>query len=341
MSDSTNSQWRLRSRPVGMIEESDFERVEEPIATPADGEFLVRNLYFAFEPAMRGWLNDVKSYVPPVGIGEVMRASAVGQVIESMNSAYAKGQLVSGMFGWQEYCIADSSMMLRKLDPELAPVSTALGAMGPNGLTAYFALFENGEIKKGDTVVISTAAGGVGSIAGQIAKLTGCTVIGLTGSDEKVAMCTEEFGYDHALNYKTCDDLEAAIKELAPNGVNVFFDNTSGAIADAVYPTLAMHARAIQVGTAAIDTWLPVPTGPRRDRYILTKRLKVSGFVILDHYGKFPEALTQLATWYNQGQLNYKESITYGLENAPTALAQLYEGVNLGKQLIVVAEDNE
>jgi NADPH-dependent curcumin reductase CurA len=337
-----NQQLVLAERPEGIPGPQHFSNVTTDIElTPTEGQIAVKNQFLSIDPAMRGWVSLEENYLPPVGIGEVMRSVAVAKVVATNHPDYAEGDYVYGMFGWQEYCIADSSMMLRKLDPELAPVSTALGAMGPNGLTAYFALFENGEIKKGDTVVISTAAGGVGSIAGQIAKLTGCTVIGLTGSDEKVAMCTEEFGYDHALNYKTCDDLEAAIKELAPNGVNVFFDNTSGAIADAVYPTLAMHARAIQVGTAAIDTWLPVPTGPRRDRYILTKRLKVSGFVILDHYRKFPEALTQLATWYNQGQLNYKESITYGLENAPTALAQLYEGVNLGKQLIVVAEDNE
>jgi NADPH-dependent curcumin reductase CurA len=337
-----NQQLVLAERPEGIPGPQHFSNVTTDIElTPPEGQIAVKNLFLSIDPAMRGWVSLEENYLPPVGIGEVMRSVAVAKVVATNHPDYTEGDYVYGMFGWQEYCITDAAMMVRKLNPELAPVSTALGVIGPNGLTAYFALFENGEIKKGDTVVISTAAGGVGSIAGQIAKLTGCTVIGLTGSDEKVAMCTEEFGYDHALNYKTCDDLEAAIKELAPNGVNVFFDNTSGAIADAVYPTLAMHARAIQVGTAAIDTWLPVPTGPRRDRYILTKRLKVSGFVILDHYGKFPEALTQLATWYNQGQLNYKESITYGLENAPTALAQLYEGVNLGKQLILVAEDNE
>jgi NADPH-dependent curcumin reductase CurA len=337
-----NQQIVLAERPEGIPGPQHFsDKTTDIELTPPEGQITVKNLFLSIDPAMRGWVSVEENYLPPVGIGEVMRSVAVARVVATSHPDYAEGDYVYGMFGWQEYCITDPAMMVRKLNPELAPVSTALGAIGPNGLTAYFALFENGEIKKGDTVVISTAAGGVGSIAGQIAKLTGCIVIGLTGSDEKVAMCTEEFGYDHALNYKTCNDLEAAIKELAPNGVNVFFDNTSGSIADAVYPTLAMHARAIQVGTAAIDTWLPVPIGPRRDRYILTKRLKVSGFVILDHYDKFTEALTQLATWYNQGQLNYRESITYGLENAPTALAQLYEGANLGKQLICVADDND
>ncbi len=337
-----NKQLVLAERPEGIPGPQHFSSVTTDIElAPLEGQIVVKNLYLSIDPAMRGWVSLEENYLPPVGIGEVMRSVAVAKVVATNHPDYTEGDYVYGLFGWQEYCIADSSMMLRKLNPELAPVSTALGAIGPNGLTAYFALFENGQIKKGDTVLISTAAGGVGSIAGQLAKLTGCTVIGLTGSDEKVAMCTDEFGYDHALNYKTCDDLEGAIRALAPNGVNVFFDNTSGAIADAVYPALAMYARVIQVGTAAVDTWLPIPTGPRRDRYILTKRLRVSGFVFLDHVEKFQAALNQLANWYNKGQLNYKERITLGLENAPVALAQLYDGVNLGKQLISVVEDNE
>lgn len=334
-----NQQLVLAERPDGIPGPQHFETSNTEIdLTPQEGHIAVKNLYLSIDPAMRGWVSLEKNYLPPVAIGEVMRSITVAKVMASNHPDFAEGDFVYGMFGWQEYCVADASFMVRKLDPELAPVSSALGALGPNGLTAYFALYENGQIKSGDTVVISTAAGGVGSIAGQIAKLRGCTTIGLTGSDEKVAMCTEEFGYDHAINYKTCGDIEAAIKALAPTGVNVFFDSTSGAIADAVYPCMAMHGRAIQVGTAAIDSWIPTPTGPRRDRYILTNRLTVSGFVILDHMASFPEALSQLSSWYQQGNLNYKESIIDGLENAPAALAQLYEGVNLGKQLIRLAD---
>jgi len=334
-----NQQLVLAERPDGIPGPQHFSTITTEIdLKPPQGHIAVKNLYLSIDPAMRGWVSLEDNYLPPVGIGEVMRSITVAKVMASNHPDFAEGDFVYGMFGWQEYCVADASFMVRKLNPELAPVSSALGALGPNGLTAYFALNKNGQIKSGDTVVISTAAGGVGSIAGQVAKLAGCTTIGLTGSDEKVAMCTEEFGYDHAINYKTCADIEAAIKELAPNGVNVFFDSTSGAIADAVYPCMAMHGRAIQIGTASIDSWIPIPTGPRRDRYILTKRLNVSGFVLLDHMGDFPEALTQLASWYKQGNLNYKESVTDGLENAPTALAQLYEGANLGKQLIRLAD---
>lgn len=338
-----NQQIVLAERPDGIPAPQHFSTISSDIdLTPGEGEIAVKNLYLSIDPAMRGWVSLEENYLPPVAIGEVMRSVAVGRVIDSQHPDYVKGDYVYGMFGWQEYCVTDaSSPLLRKLNPEIAPVSTALGALGPNGLTAYLALNAIGQIKSGDTVLISTAAGGVGSIAGQVAKLAGCTCIGLTGSDEKVELCTDEFGYDHTINYKTCGDLEATIKEVAPNGVNVFFDNTSGAIADAVYPTLGLNARVIQVGTAAIDSWDPTPTGPRRDRHILAKRLTVGGFVILDYIAKFPEALTQLATWFKEGKLNYKESITEGLENAPLALAQLYEGVNKGKQLIRVCEDSE
>lgn len=329
----------LKQRPEGIPNPDHFKTQVTEVSTDLpDGRILVKNIFLSIDPAMRGWVSLEENYLPPVELGEVMRSVAVGEIIKSSHPDFSENDYVYGMFGWQEYCIADPSFMVRKIDSSLAPISTALGALGPNGLTAYFALLNNGEIKAGDTVLISTSAGGVGSIAGQIAKLHGCTVIGLTGSDEKVNACKEHFGYDHAINYKTCPNLEESLKEIAPNGINVFFDNTSGSIADAVYPNLALHARAIQVGTAAIDSWISTPTGPRRDRHILTKRLKISGFVLLDHYSKFPEALTELAEWYQAGKLTYKENIIHGLEMAPAALEQLYEGKNLGKQIVAIGQ---
>ncbi len=331
-----NQQIVLNERPVGIPQPMHFSATSNEIdLSPGEGQIAIKNLYLSIDPAMRGWVSLEENYLPPVEIGEVMRSIAVGEVIQSNHPNFVKGDCVYGMFGWQEYCVVDvATPMLRKVNPNIAPVSTALGALGPNGLTAYLALHEIGQIKSGDTVLISTAAGGVGSIAGQIAKLMGCTCIGLTGSDEKVALCLEEFGYDHAINYKTCNNLEDKIRELAPQGINVFFDNTSGHIADSVYPALALNARVIQVGTAAIDNWETSPSGPRRDRYVLTKRLTIAGFVILDYIAKFPETLAQLAHLFQEGKLNYKESITDGLENAPMALTNLYEGLNKGKQLI-------
>lgn len=333
-----NQQIVLAKRPDGIPAPEHFaSRTVESDLTLIDGQIAVKNIYLSIDPAMRGWVSLEPNYLPPVQIDEVMRSVGVAEVVDSKHADYSKGDIVYGLFGWQEYCVCQPDAMVRKLDPNLAPISTALGALGPNGLTAYLVLNELGKIQAGETVLISTAAGGVGSIAGQIAKIKGCKVIGLTGSDDKVAMCVDEFGYDHAINYKTADNLAQAIADVAPDGIDVFFDNTSGAIADAVYPNLAMRARALQVGTAAIGSWEPdTPQGPRRDRYILTKRLTIMGFVLLDHGAKAPAALKELATWYQEGKLSYRENVTQGLENAPQALADLYKGVNTGKQLIKV-----
>ncbi|REL31841.1 NADP-dependent oxidoreductase [Thalassotalea euphylliae] len=333
-----NRQIVLSNRPDGIPGPEHFSaKTTELDLTLAEGQIAVKNIYLSIDPAMRGWVSLEPNYLPPVQIDEVMRSICVGEIVDSKHPDYAKGDTVYGIFGWQEYCVCEPNPMVRKINPELAPISSALGALGPNGLTAYLVLNELGKIEAGETVLISTAAGGVGSIAGQIAKIKGCKVIGLTGSDDKVEMCVNEFGYDHALNYKTTENLEKAIAELAPEGINVFFDNTSGAIADAVYPNLAMNARALQVGTAAVESWEPeTPLGPRRDRHILTKRLTVMGFVLIDHTAKAPAALQQLAQWYTQGELKYRENITEGLENAPQALADLYKGANTGKQLIKV-----
>lgn len=331
-----NQQIVLSVRPDGIPGPEHFSATSSELdLTLSEGQIAVKNHYLSIDPAMRGWVSLEPNYLPPVQIDEVMRSAAVAEVIDSQHPDYAAGDFVYGMFGWQEYCVCEPNPMMRKVDPAHAPVSTALGALGLNGLTAYLVLNELAHIKEGDTVLISTAAGGVGSIAGQVAKLKGCRCIGLTGSDDKVAMCVDEFGYDHAINYKTSDDLEQAIRDVAPEGINVFFDNTSGAIADAVYPNLAMNARAVQVGTAAISSWEPeTPTGPRRDRHILTKRLTVMGFVLIDHVAQMPAALQQLGSWYSEGKLNYRENVTKGLENAPQALADLYKGTNTGKQLI-------
>ena len=330
-----NHQLVLAERPDGIPAPHHFAaKTTEIDLTPGEGQIAVKNLYLSIEPAMRGWVSLEPNYLPPVQIDEVMRSLAIAEVLDSKHPDYAKGDFVFGIFGWQEYCVSEPNAMTRKVDPSLGPISNNLGLLGSNGLTAYFVLIELANIKEGETVLISTAAGGVGSIAGQIAKMKGCKCIGLTGSDEKVELCLNEFGYDHAINYKTTDNLEQAIAEVAPEGINVFFDNTSGAIADAVYPSLAMHARHMQVGTAAIGSWDPTPTGPRRDRHILTKRLTVRGYVLLDHVAQMPQAMRELATWYKEGKILYRESVMEGLENAPVALADLYKGVNSGKSVI-------
>jgi NADPH-dependent curcumin reductase CurA len=332
-----NRQVVLKQRPNGIPAPQHFEAVTADIElTPAEGQIAVKNLYLSIDPAMRGWVSLEENYLPPVQIGEVMRSVTVGEVVASAHPNYRTGDIVYGLFGWQQYAVTEVDPLVRKVDPELAPISTALGALGPNGLTALLVLEQIGKVQPGQTVLISTAAGGVGSIAGQIAKLKGARCIGLTGSDEKRALCTEEFGYDIAINYKTSADLAAEIREAAPEGIHFFFDNTSGTIADAVYPSMAQGGRVAQVGTAAIASWDELPMGPRRDRFILTKRLTIQGFVMLDYFALYPDALKSLAGWYQRGELNYRESITEGLENAPLALTQLYEGTNTGKQLVKI-----
>lgn len=330
-----NTQILLSSRPEGIPTESNFRLADSEISEkPTEGNVLLKNLYLSIDPAMRGWVSEEPNYLPPVAIDEVMRSVTVAEVIASNSPDVKVGEIVSGLFGWQNYCETPANTILKRIDPELAPVSTALGPLGNNGITAYLALTEKGQLKAGDTVLVSTAAGGVGSIAGQVAKAFGATVIGLTGSDEKVELCLNRFSYDHAINYKTCQNLTEEILEVAPQGIDLYLDNTSGSISDAVYPALALNARVVQNGTAAIASWEPTPGGPRRDRHILTKRLTISGFVLIDYFLKFAETTATLAQWYTDGKLNYEETITEGLENAPKALEALYEGSNLGKQII-------
>ncbi len=325
----------LQQRPDGIPGPQHFGTAELDLPLcPTEGQIAVRNLYLSIDPAMRGWVSLEDNYLPPVKIGDVMRSVAVAEVIESKHPDFNTGDFVYGLFGWQQYCVTEVTPLMRKLDPAIAPISTALGVLGPNGLTAHLVIAKLGQLKAGDTVLISTAAGGVGSIAGQIAKLKGCHCIGLTGSDTKVALCREEFGYDQAFNYKTTDNIAEVLKQAAPEGINFFFDNTSGAIADAVYEAMAPWGRVAQVGTAAVASWEPVPLGPRRDRHILTKRLTVQGFVILDYLNEYPQTLETLSHWLTEGKLNYKESIVDGLEQAPLALQQLYLGDNQGKQLV-------
>jgi NADPH-dependent curcumin reductase CurA len=317
---------------LGIPQAEHFEIREAATAAPRDGEILIRNLYLSVDPAMRGWVNAAANYSNPVGIGEVMRAIAVGEVVASRHPDYASGELVCGMFGWQEVAVSDGGNVWFKHDPAAA-VTTALGILGLNGITAYFGLLEVGRPKPGETVVVSTAAGAVGSAVGQIARIQGCRAVGLTGSDEKVALCRDAFGYDEAINYRTAD-LDAALDAACPQGIDVYFDNTGGAISDAVYRRLNVGARCIVCGTAAVASWEPWPEGPRIERHLLVKRASIQGFVIFDFAERYGEARTQLAVWLREGKLAYREEVLEGIEQAPGAIARLYAGANRGKLII-------
>jgi hypothetical protein len=298
---------------------------------------FVRNLYLSVDPAQRGWASDVGNYSAPSPLGEAMRALAVGVVAESRHPDFAVGDHLYGFFGWQDLCAARPADVLRPVDPDQAPLSTAAGLFGINGLAAYLALTGCGEPQPGEVVLVSTAAGAVGSIVGQIARNLGCRPIGLTGAPEKVHSCVQKFGYAAAADYKS-DDVGAFLKGAAPGGVDVFLDNTGGAILDEALSHMAVRGRIVQCGTASIPGWTPKPMGPRVEREILTRRLRWQGFVIFDHVAEFEAAVVQLDAWRRSGTLCCDEDISDDLAEAPAALAGLYRGENRGKRLIRLSQ---
>ena len=320
---------------MGIPQAVHFELTSAPLRELREGELLVRNEFLSVDPAMRGWVNAAANYADPVGIGEVMRSFAAGRVIASRHPRYAKGDRVMGMLGWQEYAITDGRPIRRKVVEDDLPLSLALGVLGLNGVTAYFALTEVGEPRPGDTVVVSTAAGAVGSAAGQIAKLAGCRTVGIAGGPAKVRMCLDQFRYDVALDYRSVA-FESELADACRDGVDVYFDNTSGPISDAVLRHLARRARVVICGTASVASWDPWPNGPRAERHLLNKSARMQGFLIWDYEPRYEEAVARLAAWVRGGALHYREEILEGLKAAPDAIAGLYRGENLGKRIIRV-----
>src|SRR6476619_2556830 len=333
-----NRQVWLKSRPNGIPQAENFGIRDGDIPLIAEGEFLVQNHYLSSDPAARGWIADATTYWPRIEIGDTMRAFAVGEIIESRNPRYSTGEKVMGLFGWQEYAAATDKHVNLKIVPRDLPLSLHLGVLGLNGLTAYFALLDVGQPRAGETVVVSTAAGAVGSCVGQIAKIKGCRTVGIAGGPDKVRVCREEFRYDSAVDYRA-DDFETALDAACPDGVDVYFDNTAGPISDSVMRRLAVGARVVICGTASIASWDPLPQGPRVERHLLVKRARMQGFLIFDHVQRSPEALRDLESWVRDGQVRYREDILDGIEQAPGSIAGLYRGENLGKRLIRIAPD--
>jgi NADPH-dependent curcumin reductase CurA len=282
---------------------------------------------------MRGWVNAVANYAQPVGIGEVMRSYTAGEVVASRHPGFKEGDKVTGQLGWQDYAVT-SGGGVRKVRETGLPLSLALGVLGLNGRTAYFGLLDLGQPRPGDTVVVSTAAGSVGSAVGQIAKLMGCRTVGIAGGPAKTKLCRDEFGFDAAIDYKAERSLADAVEAACPVGLNIYYDNTSGAISDAVMQHLAVGARVVICGTASIANWDPPPMGPRVERQLLVKRARMQGFVAFDFEHRTEEAVSRLAAWVREGKLRYREDILDGLESCPGAIAGLYRGENLGKRLI-------
>jgi NADPH-dependent curcumin reductase CurA len=334
MKSPVNHQFRLARRPVGMVQRSDFEYVEAPVAEPGDGEVLVKILYISLDPAMRGWMNAGKSYVPPVGIGEVMRAGAVGRVLVSKDPSVAIGDHVVGILGVQEYAVAKAKQLTR-VDPRLAPLPVYLGTLGMPGMTAYFGLLDVGRAKAGDTVVVSGAAGAVGQVVGQIAKIKGCHVVGIAGGSDKCAYL-RSIGFDAAIDYKH-EDVKAALKQHCPKGVDVYFDNVGGEILDAVLTQLALHARIVICGAISQYNETSIK-GPSNYLSLLVNRATMQGMVVFDYASRYGDAAREMAGWMASGQLKTREDVVEGLETFPETLLKLFKGENTGKLVLKVAD---
>ena len=334
MTDQTNRQFLLSKRPVGAATSDTFTFQQVPVVQPKEGQILVKNEYLSLDPAMRGWMNEGKSYIPPVALGDVMRALGVGKVIASAHPGFAVGDYVNGALGVQDYFVGEPRGFY-KVDPKLVPLPVYLSALGMTGMTAYFALLDVGAPKAGDTVVISGAAGAVGSIAGQIAKLKGCRVVGIAGGEEKCARLVDEFGFDGTIDYKS-EDVLAGLKRECPKGVDVFFDNVGGDILDAVLSRLNFKARVIICGAISQYNNKEAVKGPANYLSLLVNRARMEGFVVMDYADRYAAAGQEMAGWLLKGQLKSKEHIVEGLESFPESLAKLFSGENHGKLVLKV-----
>ena len=335
---ATNRQWRLAERPTGEPDQDTFELVEASVPDPDHGEVLVRTIYQSVDPYMRGRMRDAESYAEPWDVGDPMKAGVVGEVVESRHDRFDEGDIVTGDLLWAEYAVADGDE-LRRVDPSLAPISTAVGVLGMPGVTAFYGFNQKGEPEPGDTVVVSAAAGAVGSVVGQLARIQGCDVVGIAGAEEKCDWLVEDLGFDAAVNYQEAD-VRAAVAEAAPGGVDIYFDNVGGPVTDAVWPSLNDFARVVACGQISLYNATELPTGPRKLTDAVQKRLRIEGFIVRD-YDRWGHALRRLGGLIAEDDLRYREHVVEGFENAPDAFLGLFEGVNIGKTLVKVGDEPE
>jgi hypothetical protein len=336
MTERINHQWQLASRPVGDLTEANFNWTETPVPALEDGEVLIRSLYLSLDPANRGWVREGGSYRDEIALGAVMEGGGVGLVEESKNPAFSVGDHVQGMLGWQEYVVTNGKGYSKLPNTPGLPLTAYLGLFGHIGLTAYFGLLDICHPKEGETLVVSAAAGAVGSIVGQIGKLKGCRVVGIAGSDDKCAWIKNELGFDETINYKT-EKITDGLKRTCPNGIDIYFENVGGEILDAVLARINLGARISVCGMISqYNATGPVP-GPANLINILTKRAKMQGFIVTDYMPRAMEAMNDLGQWYMQGRLKYRVEVVESLKNAPAALGKLFDGSNQGKLIIKVS----
>ncbi|HSG90123.1 MAG TPA: NADP-dependent oxidoreductase [Pseudomonadales bacterium] len=337
MGETVSHAWVLKRRPSGRMTRDDFDWVESRLPEPADGQVLVRTIYLSLDPTNRIWASSQDQYMPPVELGEIMRGGTLGVVEASANAGFEKGDIVQGMWGWQSHCLVDGGAGLTKMAvPPGTPLDALMSVLGATGMTAYFGLLDIGKPQAGETVVVSAAAGAVGQIVGQIAKLKGCRVVGTAGSDDKCAHLVNDLGFDAAINYKTAD-LDAELAKACPDGIDVYFENTGGPVTDAVLKLVNLNARIPLCGLIAHynegDNTEGVQ-GPKNYQMILMKRVTVQGFIIIDYFPRFAEGIKEMAGWLAAGKIKYDTDIVDGLENAAEAVNRLFDGANTGKLLV-------
>jgi hypothetical protein len=340
MTEAVNRQFYLHQRPEGRPTSDDVRRRDVAVPSPGQGQVLIKNLYFSIDPAIRGWMRDEPNYLPPIELGAPIRSTTVGRVVESRHPDFAEGDEVWGMNAWEDYSVAEGGTLVKIPADNQYPLQYYLDIFGAVGMTPYFGLLEAGQIKSGQTVLMSAAAGAVGSLGGQIAKIKGCKVVGLAGSDEKCRWITEDLGFDKAINYKTCGSLVDAIAEACPEGVDVYFDNVGGEILDAALLNLRDHARIVFCGAiSGYNAKEPVP-GPYNWWQILAKSAVVQGYLVSNYFDRFPEGVKQMAQWLEEGRIHFREEIVDGFENTLEAFQKLFDGTNEGKMIVRVEDDS-
>lgn len=330
-----NNTITLNSRPVGKPQLSDFEFVEEEMPLLKDGEILLKTKFVSVDPYLRGRMSDAKSYVPPFELQKAMNSGVVAEVVESQNDQYKVGDFVTGSLDWKEFQTSSGKNLL-KVDNGAASLSNYLGVLGMTGLTAYFGLKEIGKPQKGETIVVSGAAGAVGSVVGQIAKIFGCRVVGIAGNEEKVEMLKTKFGFDAAINYNTTENMTKAIAEACPDGVDIYFDNVGGTISDSVHANINRLGRIVVCGAISAYNDTSIPQGPRVEYFLIRKSALMQGFIVSNYAEKFPEGMKQLSQWLSEGKLHSTETIVEGFENIPQAFIDLFDGKNTGKMIVKI-----
>ncbi len=335
MTERMNRQWRLAARPVGMFKDSDFQWTQEPVRELKEGELLVHNKYLSLDPTNRGWANEMDTYLPAVKLGDVMRGGTIGVVEESKNPNFNVGDHVSGLLGWQEYAISDGTGIGKLPEIPGMPLTAHLGLFGHIGLTAYYGLLDVGQPKAGETLVVSAAAGAVGSLVGQIGKIVGCRVVGIAGADEKCRWLTDDLGFDAAINYKQ-ENVFEALKRECPNGIDVDFENVGGEILESVLALINLGARISMCGMISQYNATDRRAGPSNLFMLIVKRARMQGFLVSDYMSRAGEAMTALGRWYVEGKIKYRVDVVEGLEQTPRAVNKLFDGSNQGKLVVKV-----